>query len=383
MIRHTKKLPYTSLPFLCLDVQRPLSTSAFYDSLVRNYTTRTNIDYSFHVIRQQWIIWQHYRLLYHEVTHVFHMIQLGWQYKNGNQNTNSFTGKTCGLKLLTNLQNRLNSEPRWRRGIFLNYWPYKCVSEEDTLFLTEELPFRDVCSFHISASPGQFSRVYTLRWNHGMQSPKSLKCQSSMSLQSLSLRSATFNIHMKKICWSDVFASTCASSMPHIHINILSADEQKQRTGMKRIISLHWKWHLVIRCFICRSMRLFKYFLYLPSLNMIYEYLKATCSILTRYGTHAIADLNKSFTCCSCCVLHPHWCYKSRQTCSADTVSDVATKRLANTFPWVFMSVVLAWRRSQWPQGLGRRSAAERLLGSWVRISPREWMFVSCECLCC
>src|SRR5215470_2712791 len=35
-------------------------------------------------------------------------------------------------------------------------------------------------------------------------------------------------------------------------------------------------------------------------------------------------------------------------------------------------------RRSQWPHGLRRRSAAERLLGSWVRIPPRAWMFVSC-----
>jgi len=32
--------------------------------------------------------------------------------------------------------------------------------------------------------------------------------------------------------------------------------------------------------------------------------------------------------------------------------------------------------RSQWPRGLRRRSAAARLLRSWVRT----WMFVSCEC---
>jgi hypothetical protein len=30
-----------------------------------------------------------------------------------------------------------------------------------------------------------------------------------------------------------------------------------------------------------------------------------------------------------------------------------------------------------------RRSAAERLLGSWVRIPPGAGMFVCCECLCC
>jgi hypothetical protein len=39
--------------------------------------------------------------------------------------------------------------------------------------------------------------------------------------------------------------------------------------------------------------------------------------------------------------------------------------------------------QSQWPRGLRHRSAAESLLGSWVRIQPGAWMFVSCECLCC
>ena len=37
------------------------------------------------------------------------------------------------------------------------------------------------------------------------------------------------------------------------------------------------------------------------------------------------------------------------------------------------------WRsRSQWPRGLRRRSAAARLLRSWVRIPPGVWMFVCC-----
>src|SRR5215468_1613940 len=39
--------------------------------------------------------------------------------------------------------------------------------------------------------------------------------------------------------------------------------------------------------------------------------------------------------------------------------------------------------RSQWSRGLRRRSTAEGLLRSWVRIPPGAWMFVSCECLCC
>jgi len=37
-------------------------------------------------------------------------------------------------------------------------------------------------------------------------------------------------------------------------------------------------------------------------------------------------------------------------------------------------------RRSQWPHGLRRRSTAARLLRLWVRIPPRAWMFVCCEC---
>ena len=36
--------------------------------------------------------------------------------------------------------------------------------------------------------------------------------------------------------------------------------------------------------------------------------------------------------------------------------------------------------RSQWPRGLRRRSAAARLLRSWVRIPLGVWMSVCCEC---
>ena len=37
---------------------------------------------------------------------------------------------------------------------------------------------------------------------------------------------------------------------------------------------------------------------------------------------------------------------------------------------------------SQWPRGLRRRSAAARLLRSWVRIPPGAWMFDCCWVLC-
>jgi len=44
------------------------------------------------------------------------------------------------------------------------------------------------------------------------------------------------------------------------------------------------------------------------------------------------------------------------------------------------MSVKTIKRRSQWPHGLRLRSAAARLLRSWVRIPPEAWKFVCCEC---
>ena len=36
--------------------------------------------------------------------------------------------------------------------------------------------------------------------------------------------------------------------------------------------------------------------------------------------------------------------------------------------------------RSYWPRGLRHRSATACLLGSWVPIPPRAWIFVCCEC---
>ena len=46
----------------------------------------------------------------------------------------------------------------------------------------------------------------------------------------------------------------------------------------------------------------------------------------------------------------------------------------------VFNSFVCISCRSQWPRCLRRRSTAVRLLRSWVRIPPRAWMYVCCEC---
>jgi hypothetical protein len=42
--------------------------------------------------------------------------------------------------------------------------------------------------------------------------------------------------------------------------------------------------------------------------------------------------------------------------------------------------ITIKGSRSHWPRGLRCRSAAERFLGSWVRIPAGAWMFISCEC---
>jgi hypothetical protein len=46
----------------------------------------------------------------------------------------------------------------------------------------------------------------------------------------------------------------------------------------------------------------------------------------------------------------------------------------------LFRLCKLNFGRSQWPRGLSRRSAAARLVRSWVRNPPGARMFVCCEC---
>jgi len=45
-----------------------------------------------------------------------------------------------------------------------------------------------------------------------------------------------------------------------------------------------------------------------------------------------------------------------------------------------FWGVNIPHSLSQWPRGLRRESEAARLLGLWVRITPRTGLSVSCEC---
>src|SRR5215470_12310889 len=44
----------------------------------------------------------------------------------------------------------------------------------------------------------------------------------------------------------------------------------------------------------------------------------------------------------------------------------------------IYYASIFSGRSQCPPRGLRRRSAAERLLGSWIRITPGAWMFVSC-----
>ena len=66
--------------------------------------------------------------------------------------------------------------------------------------------------------------------------------------------------------------------------------------------------------------------------------------------------------------------------------SKILHLRWKHSFLFVHVAVsylrflVIPYCRSQWPRGLRRRSAAARLLRSWVRIPPGVWMFVCCEC---
>ena len=48
-----------------------------------------------------------------------------------------------------------------------------------------------------------------------------------------------------------------------------------------------------------------------------------------------------------------------------------------------FVLVLILCSRPQWPRGLRRRSAAVRLLGSWVRIPKGAWKLFCCECCVC
>jgi len=56
------------------------------------------------------------------------------------------------------------------------------------------------------------------------------------------------------------------------------------------------------------------------------------------------------------------------------------TNKICCGWPYICTNSYYGKCRSQWPCGLRRRSAAARLLRSWLRIPPAAWMFVCCVC---
>jgi len=83
----------------------------------------------------------------------------------------------------------------------------------------------------------------------------------------------------------------------------------------------------------------------------------------------------KSFICTS--LQTAHFPSGFRLTCTSFLLFHMISKHLALL---TFNLVILQERRSQWPRGLRRGSAAARQLRLWVRIPPGAWMSVSCEC---
>ena len=59
---------------------------------------------------------------------------------------------------------------------------------------------------------------------------------------------------------------------------------------------------------------------------------------------------------------------------------DIVSSNNNNIANRIFYLTRKSNRWSQWPRGLRRRSAAARLLRSWVQIPRGAWMFVCCEC---
>jgi len=72
-----------------------------------------------------------------------------------------------------------------------------------------------------------------------------------------------------------------------------------------------------------------------------------------------------------------HWAFPSKILYVF--ISPAYYTQCQNHFSWFNRRNVIR-RRSQWPRGQGRRSAATRLLRLWVRITPEAWMPVCREC---
>jgi hypothetical protein len=73
-------------------------------------------------------------------------------------------------------------------------------------------------------------------------------------------------------------------------------------------------------------------------------------------------------------------CFSWSKVCSHICKNHPVYRYTARTQLCYIIRITVLHSWSQWPRALRRRSAAARLLRSWVRIPQRAWMFVCCEC---
>ena len=75
------------------------------------------------------------------------------------------------------------------------------------------------------------------------------------------------------------------------------------------------------------------------------------------------------------CRWPPHGARNIRSALSVLKLSRRTAYSLTN-----YLTTSVGQSRSRWSRGLRRGTAAARLLRFWVRIPPRTWMSVCCEC---
>jgi hypothetical protein len=93
--------------------------------------------------------------------------------------------------------------------------------------------------------------------------------------------------------------------------------------------------------------------------------------------SHSGLILYAILLCCITCCIILTFCFLWHEKLSYFCVFQIVHPHARA--PAINMHLQLGLRRSHWPRGLRRGSAAALLLGLRVRIPPGSWMFVSCE----
>ena len=75
--------------------------------------------------------------------------------------------------------------------------------------------------------------------------------------------------------------------------------------------------------------------------------------------------------------------YVSSLQCFMDLRVETIVLHLIHNVSFYVSNFICCEGQSQWPRGLRRRSAAVRLLGSWVRVPQGAWTFFCCGCCVC